>query len=107
MPAMTYLTKTENDLHKVQQNLDKIETSSKFLLGLINDILDMSKAESGNIELHMEPYPPQEFASYMASKDYLYTAANIRYEWMILILMALLFAAIGTVFLEFIDKDSR
>jgi len=43
----------------------------------------------------------------MASKDYLYTAANIRYEWMILILMALLFAAIGTVFLEFIDKDSR
>ena len=63
--GMTYLTKTENDLHKVQQNLDKIETSSKFLLGLINDILDMSKAESGNIELHMEPYPPQEFASYM------------------------------------------
>jgi len=63
--GMTYLTKTEKDPDRIKGNLDKIDMSSKFLLGLINDILDMSKAESGKIELHPEPYPAQEFASYM------------------------------------------
>lgn len=42
-----------------------------------------------------------------AKPEYLYTAANIRNEWLVLLLMALLFAGIGTIFLEFIDKDSR
>jgi signal transduction histidine kinase/CheY-like chemotaxis protein len=63
--GMTYLTKTEKNPEKIQENLQKIDTSSKFLLGLINDVLDMSKAESGKIELHPEPYPTQEFLSYI------------------------------------------
>ncbi len=37
---------------QVKNCLGKIAVSSKHLLGLINDILDMSKIESGKLELH-------------------------------------------------------
>ena len=63
--GMTYFARKEQDPEKVGECLDKIDTSSKFLLGLINDILDMSKAESGAVELHPEPYSPAEFSAYM------------------------------------------
>lgn len=43
-----------DDPHKVQDCLKKIATSSQHLLGLINDVLDMSKIESGNIAIHMD-----------------------------------------------------
>lgn len=39
---------------KIQDCLKKITLSSQHLLGLINDILDMSKIESGKIALNME-----------------------------------------------------
>lgn len=39
---------------KVQDCLKKISLSSQHLLGLINDVLDMSKIESGNIALNLE-----------------------------------------------------
>ena len=38
-----------------KEYLDKIETSSRHLLSLINDILEMSRIESGKIELEYEP----------------------------------------------------
>lgn len=43
-----------DDKGKVQNCLKKITLSSKHLLGLINDILDMSKIESGKLTLNME-----------------------------------------------------
>ncbi len=40
----------------VKDNLDKIHASSRFLLNLINDILDMSRIESGKIDVAHEPF---------------------------------------------------
>lgn len=42
------------DTYQVQDCLKKITLSSRHLLGLINDILDMSKIESGKLSLNME-----------------------------------------------------
>jgi signal transduction histidine kinase/HAMP domain-containing protein len=39
---------------EIQANLQQIETSSQHLLGLLNDILDISKIEAGKIELSEE-----------------------------------------------------
>ncbi len=63
--GMTYLTEQMELPAEARENLSKIDTSSQFLLGLINDVLDMSKAESGRLELHPEPYNAQTFAGYL------------------------------------------
>ena len=65
--GMTHLAGEETSSPRVAECLSKIDTSSKFLLGLINDILDMSKAESGKIELHPEPYLMADFDRYIDS----------------------------------------
>ena len=62
--GMVYLTGKMDLPETVRGNLKKINTSSKFLLNLINDILDMSKVESGKLELHAEPYPMRNFFDY-------------------------------------------
>lgn len=46
---------------KVREELDKMGDSSRYLLSLLNDVLDISKAESGKIELHPEVYPFDEY----------------------------------------------
>lgn len=43
-----------NNTQQVQNCLEKITMSSKHLLGLINDVLDMSKIESGKMTLNAE-----------------------------------------------------
>lgn len=45
-----------DDKESVQHCLEKIDTSSRYLLALINDILDMSKIEQGKMSLHMERF---------------------------------------------------
>ena len=65
--GMTYLTKEMALPSEAKSNLEKIDTSSKFLLSLINDVLDMAKAESGKIVLHPEPYTVKEFYDYLKS----------------------------------------
>ena len=44
-----------HDSQKVRESLDKIGSSSHFLLSLINDILDISKIESGKMQLNCGP----------------------------------------------------
>lgn len=43
-----------DDIQKVRDCLKKISLSGQHLLGLINDVLDMSKIERGNIALRLE-----------------------------------------------------
>lgn len=45
-----------DDKQKTMECLEKIGESSKYLLSLINDILDMSSIESGKIKLANEPF---------------------------------------------------
>ena len=50
-------TLMENELHqpeKLADHLDKLETSGRLLLSIINDILDMSRIESGKTTLNVE-----------------------------------------------------
>ncbi len=63
--GMTYLAHQEKNSATMEKYLNDIDTSSKFLLGLINDILDMTKVESNKITLHPEPYPIREFDQYI------------------------------------------
>lgn len=65
--GMTYIASNQDNPPKTADCLTKIDTSSKFLLGLINDVLDMSKAESGVLELHPEPYDATVFMDYLES----------------------------------------
>ena len=50
-------TLMKNELHqpeKLAEHLDKLESSGRLLLGIINDILDMSRIESGKTTLSIE-----------------------------------------------------
>ena len=50
-----------NDPEAVSKSLAQIDESSRFLLGLINDCLDLEKITSGKMELHPEPYSYEVF----------------------------------------------
>ena len=49
--GMTTIGKKEKDLNRKDYAFEKIESASTHLLGIINDILDISKIESGKMEL--------------------------------------------------------
>ncbi len=51
----THLARKETDIQVAHGYLDKIEVSSQHLLSLINDMLEMSRIESGKTELKYEP----------------------------------------------------
>ena len=57
-------TLMENELdqpERLAEHLGKLETSGQLLLGIINDILDMSRIESGKTTLNVEPmHLPQQ-----------------------------------------------
>lgn len=51
-----------DDREKVRDCLVKIEQSNRYLLNLINDVLAMSRIESGKVELNPEPVLLEEVA---------------------------------------------
>jgi signal transduction histidine kinase/PAS domain-containing protein len=63
--GMTHIANREQNPPRTADCLSKIDTSSQFLLGLVNDVLDMAKAESNKIELRPEPYYIETFYSYI------------------------------------------
>ncbi|MEG1859100.1 MAG: response regulator [Christensenellaceae bacterium] len=50
-----------NDPEQVSSYLSKVGLSARFLLSLINDILDMSRIESGKVLIRRERIPFEEF----------------------------------------------
>ncbi len=54
--GMTTIAKASSDPDKIQHCLDKIDASSRQLLAIINDVLDMSKIESGKFEITPTPF---------------------------------------------------
>ena len=60
--GLTHLAKQEDNVDNIHGYLNKIDSSSQFLLGLINDILDLSKIENGEMTLHESPFTREEFA---------------------------------------------
>ncbi len=51
----------KDDKERLEDCLNKITISSRHLLALINDVLDMSKIESGKVSLNEEPFTMPEF----------------------------------------------
>lgn len=58
---LTDLALEESDVNVIHSYLGDIKESNEFLLGLINEVLDMSRIETGNIQFHREPLTRTEF----------------------------------------------
>lgn len=60
MGMLNIAEKNPEDLERQADCRGKIKTSAAHLLSLINDVLDISKLESGNVELSSEIFPLRE-----------------------------------------------
>lgn len=61
--GMTSVARQECQDETICGYLDKIKSSSEFLLGLINDMLDISRIESGNLNLKSEQMSREMFGT--------------------------------------------
>jgi signal transduction histidine kinase len=57
----------ELDAQDLVPDLDKIRSSGKHLLGLINDVLDLSKIEAGKMEMSLETFEVRDVVSAVAA----------------------------------------
>ena len=57
----------ENNNPTTERYLSDIDQSGKFLLSLVNDLLDLNKVESGKMTLHLSPYSLSDVAEAMRS----------------------------------------
>ena len=54
--GMSLIGKTADNISSKDDAFEKIESASSHLLGVINDILDMSKIEAGKFDIYEEPF---------------------------------------------------
>jgi len=66
----------DRGLQDFSNDLQKISTAGKHLLGLINDILDLSKIEAGKMELHLEHFDLCDLIDEVASTIEMEVAKN-------------------------------
>lgn len=77
----TIAARSIGDDEQVEDCISKIGISSRFLLSLINDILDMSRIESGKMLLKNEKIPTEEFLGGINSICYAQAEAKgVEYE---------------------------
>ena len=90
--GMTSLIRYDaGDKDKVIEYADKIDTSSQHLLGIINDVLDMSKIEAGKTVFKYSDFSIVDFIQeldtifhsqiYEKQQTFTITKENIRHEW--------------------------
>jgi signal transduction histidine kinase/CheY-like chemotaxis protein/HAMP domain-containing protein len=65
--GMTTIGKTAQDITKKDYSLQKIEDASTHLLGVINDILDMSKIEADKLELSFSDFNFERMLSHISN----------------------------------------
>ena len=80
-----------SDKDKVIEYADKIDTSSQHLLGIINDVLDMSKIEAGKTVFKYSDFSIVDFIQeldtifhsqiYEKKQTFTITKENIQHEW--------------------------
>ncbi|SHK53538.1 Signal transduction histidine kinase [Hathewaya proteolytica DSM 3090] len=89
--GITYIAKNYTEKNsKMEQYINKIENSSKILLGIINDVLDMSAIENDKLRISNKPFNIQKLLSpisdiyYLQCKqkgiDFSMVASDIRHE---------------------------
>ena len=90
--GMTSLIRHDaGDKARVIEYADKIDISSQHLLGIINDVLDMSKIEAGKTVFKYSDFSIVEFIQeldtifhsqiYEKQQTFIITKENIRHEW--------------------------
>ena len=90
--GMTSLIRHDaGDKARVIEYADKIDISSQHLLGIINDVLDMSKIEAGKTVFKYSDFSIVEFIQeldtifhsqiYEKQQNFIITKENIRHEW--------------------------
>ncbi len=72
----TLISKDSEYPEKVQEYTKKISSASDYLLGLINEVLDMSKIESGKTTLHISQFNIRQLVNEVDSIIRMQTDAN-------------------------------